>query len=101
MGDMRHQILEDRMCREIDLIEEKYRNNNSELAIDDLKKLDMLYHTLKSKETYDAMVDANRQGYSDNLSGRSMRMSGHYPDERGMGYSGYSGGYYPGYYPRW
>ena len=97
MGNYEHDILEHKMCKEVEMIEEKHKAGTAEMSLDDLKKLDLLYHTLKSKATYDAMKDAENYGYEREQSGRSMpRMSGHYYDER----DGYSGGYYPPR-PRW
>lgn len=76
-------ILEHKMCKELELLEKKYETSAAELSIEDLKKMDLLYHTLKSKATYDAMKNANEYGY-DQMSGRngySGRMSGHYPPD--------------------
>lgn len=104
MGEFnRHELLEHKMCEEVKLIEKKYENGGAaEMDINDLKKLDLLYHTLKSKATYDAMKEAEEYGYDRNqMSGRMMpRMSGHYYDDRSYS-DGYSGGYpYPPR-PRW
>lgn len=97
MGEFnRHELLEHKMCEEVKLIEKKYENNSSEMGIEDIKKLDLLYHALKSKATYDAMKEAEEYGYDrSQMSGRAMpRMDGHYYDDRG-----YSGSYPPR--PRW
>lgn len=103
MGDYNgHDLLEQKMCEEVKLIEKKYSTGTAEMSLDDLKKLDLLYHALKSKATYDAMKDAEEYGYDRNqMSGRMMpRISGHYYDDRSYA-DGYSGGYpYPPR-PRW
>lgn len=65
----RHEILEQRMCKELDILEEKYRNSSTEMSIQDLEKLDKLYHTLKSKVTYEAMMEA-KDYEMDGMSGR-------------------------------
>ena len=84
-----HEILEQRMCKELDELEEKYRSEK-ELTEIDLKRMDMIYHALKNKEkveggygmpnmSYD-MYGGNNGGYSGR---RSMTggygYSGHYP----------------------
>ena len=100
MGEYnKHDLLEHKMCEEIKLIEKKYENGGAaEMSIEDLKKLDLLYHALKSKATYDAMKDAEEYGYDHGqMSGRMPRMSGRYYDD----HEGYSGAYpYPPR-PRW
>lgn len=95
MGYKKHEILEQKMCKELDNLEEKYQSNQ-ELSESDLKRMDMLWHALKSKATYDAMKEAkeyemqggnsyaNRSYNDGGYSGRrSMEMgpgySGHYP----------------------
>lgn len=82
-------ILEQKMCEEIRAIEKKYESRNGEMDEVDVKRLDLLYHTLKSKATYEAMKDADEYGYSDGrMSGRTMpRMSGHYPDPQWYPYT--------------
>ena len=101
MDGRKHDILEQKLCKEIELIENKYANGNGEMAIQDVEKLDKLYHTLKSKATYDAMKEAEE--YEDlGLSGRR----GHdvFSEGYDRGYSeamhrmhndGNSGHYYP------
>lgn len=88
MGYGKPDIIEQKLCEEIKLIEKKYENKAGELDEADVKKLDLLYHALKSKATYDAMKDAEEYGYDPNqMSGRrgysgynNSRMSGHYPE---------------------
>ena len=71
-----HEILEQKMCKELEMIEAKYAQNQSiEMSMQDLEKIDKLYHALKSMATYKAMKEAEE--YSDGFSG--------------MGYSGYRG----------
>lgn len=105
----RFENLENAMCKELEKLDKKY-STTTEMAEADAKLADMLYHALKSAETYHAMADAREE--EDEMSGedgRSMRGSsyarmrnmrnGRYMS-RGMG--GYSGRYddgYSGYYP--
>lgn len=121
----KHDILEQKLCREIEILEQKYQNMAGEMSVQDVDKLDKLYHTLKSKATYDAMKEAEEEyGYEDGMSGRRGRASnGRYVSrDSGASYeAGYSQGYseamsqmnggnsghYPMYpgggprYPRW
>lgn len=105
-----HEILEQKMCKEIEMIEAKYAQNpNMELSIQDLDKLDKLYHALKSQATWMAMKEAEEyesDGYSgeDGYSGRRGRSmtTGRYVSRnmgpRMSGYPGYDDGY-SGHYP--
>lgn len=91
-----HEILEQKMCKEIEMIEAKYAQNPSqEMSMQDLEKLNKLYHTLKSQATYAAMKEAEE--YETNMSGYSGRrgrnpMNGQYMS-RDMGGDGYDYGY--------
>ncbi len=112
MEAKKSEILERKMCHELELLEEKYTNNqNSELSVQDLEKIDKLYHALKSMATYKAMKESEEDmddGYSEGMSGRRGRAyNGRYVsrDEGprdGYGYSGhYPTMYPPQGYPRW
>jgi type I restriction-modification system DNA methylase subunit len=106
----KEKILEHKLCKEIELIEQKYENNAGEMSVQDIDKIDKLYHALKSMATYNAMKEAEEYA-EDGLSGRRGRgMNGQYVS-RDMG-PGYSGNYYddgysghypitPPRYPRW
>ena len=98
----RHEVLESAMCKELDKLEDKYKGG-VEMSLDDLKKLDLLYHTLKSKATYDAMTEANEYGYEGGMSGRRGRDSmGRYVSrDMGPGYSGHYPPYDPYMPPEW
>jgi len=103
----KHEILEQKMCKELDVLEQKYQQGQ-EMSIQDLEKIDKLYHALKSMATYNAMKEAeeySEEGFSGRR-GRAMngryvsrdmdpRMSGGYDD----GYSGHYPMYPP--YPRY
>lgn len=113
----KHDILEQKLCKEIELIENKYMANNGEMAIQDVEKLDKLYHTLKSMATYKAMKEAEEyeEGGMSGRRGRGAdgryvsRDSGEeWNDGYDRGYSeamsrmgGNSGHYYPMHYPRY
>lgn len=104
-----HDILENKMCKELEAIEEKYKGN-MEMSIEDLKKVDMLAHALKSLATYNAMKEAEE--YSEGFSGTRgrnayngqyiSRNSGSYGDGYSRGYSdamSHSMHQMPPYYP--
>lgn len=120
MEDKMHKILEQKMCHELELLEQKYTNNQGELSAADVEKIDKLYHALKSMATYNAMKEAEEyeEGGMSGRRGRSpmtgryvSRDGGSYADGYSQGYSeamnemnGNSGHYppMPGYYPkRW
>lgn len=89
----KHEVLEQKLCKELESLEDKYRGGK-ELDETDLKRMDLIYHTLKSKATYDAMKMSEEY----NMSGASYEYRGGYSG-RSMdpGYSGYRG--YSGHYP--
>ena len=70
---MRHyENLEHAMCSELDKLDKKYGQDNTEMTVQDAEKADLLYHALKSAATYHAMKDA--EGWEEkDASGRSYR----------------------------
>ena len=96
----RYENLEQAMCKELEKLDKKYANDVPEMSVQDVEKIDILYHALKSAETFYAMRDAEEWG--DERSGRSYARGrdsmGRYTS-RGMG--GYSGEGYSGHYPEW
>ena len=83
----KHEILENKMCKELDSIEEKYRSG-VEMSEADLRKIDMIVHALKSLATYEAMKEAEEyQEYEQSFAMQPQymsrnsynTMSGHYP----------------------
>lgn len=90
--------IENTMCREMEMLNQKY-SNGSEMSENDLKRIDLLAHAMKSLATYSAMKESEgwgetseRHSYSrdDGYSGRSYadgytqgyrdaQHSGHYP----------------------
>lgn len=83
--------LENRMRKELEALEEKYRTG-AEMSEGDLRRADLLAHTLKSLATYCAMKEAEEyesdmnRNYSNNsmargnrYMSRDMDMSGRYP----------------------
>ena len=90
----KYDMLEEKMCKELDMLEDKYRNG-MELAEADLKRIDCLAHALKSLATYKAMREAEEYGEMSGRRGRSMT-TGRYIsrdmdpgyEPRGWGYNG-------------
>lgn len=50
-------MLENKLCKELDLLEEKYRTG-ADMSEGDLRRVDLLVHSLKSLATYVAMTQA-------------------------------------------
>lgn len=121
-----HEVLEQKMCKELEMIQSKYASNPAqEMSVQDLEKVDKLYHALKSMATYTAMKEAEE--YEEGgMSGTRMTYSGRrgrgadgryvsrdagesYAEGYDRGYSeamsrtqgGNSGHYPPMYQPRW
>lgn len=99
-----HEILEQKMCKEVEMIEAKYAQNPSaEMSMQDLEKLNKLYHTLKSQATWTAMKDAEdymeEKDYGNNQNGMSGRRgraaNGRYVSRESA--NSYADGYTQGY----
>lgn len=75
----KHDAIERKLCKELEEMEEKYQGGE-ELTETDLKRIDMIYHALKSKATYDAMK-MSEYGHSGRYYSRDAGpgYSGHYP----------------------
>lgn len=123
----RYEHLEEAMCKELEKLDKKYSQDVPEMSVQDVEKADVLYHALKSAETFYAMKEAGgewdeedmegsgegrsyrggsgRGGYSgrggmDRSYRRGRDAMGRYTSrEMGGGYSGYDG--YSGHYPEW
>ena len=63
----RYMNLESKLCRELELLEEKYRNG-AEMSEGDLRKIDLLAHSMKCLATFVAMKEAENIDYNDNYS---------------------------------
>ena len=73
--EKRYENIEETLLKELEKLNKKYGSESSELSIQDLEKLDKIYHALKSAETYHAMKDQG--GMSMNgMSGRSYNSYG-------------------------
>jgi len=71
----KHELLEAKMCKELDLLEEKYRTG-AEMSEGDLRRIDLLTHSIKSLATYSAMKEAEENRYGQmNGSGNSYNNS--------------------------
>jgi hypothetical protein len=97
---MKHyENLEKAMCRELEKLDKKYDGDVPEMSVQDVERADVLYHALKSAETYYAMKDAEWE--DKDASGRSYRRGrdsmGRYVSRDMDGYSGH----YPPMYDRY
>ena len=61
----RYMNLESKLCRELELLEEKYRNG-AEMSEGDLRKIDLLSHAMKCLATFVAMREADNANYMEN-----------------------------------
>lgn len=98
-------ILEEKMCSELEMLRNKYEATGKELEEKDLQRMDMLWHALKSKATYEAMVERQEEMEmgGEGMSGRRMRNpnTGRFmsrSQDGGM-YGRMTSGYYPPYPP--
>ena len=110
---MKHyENLERAMCKELDKLDKKYQNDVPEMSVQDVEKIDVLYHALKSAETYYAMKDAEEWEDEDSRSGRGYGRGGDRSYRRGrdsmgrytsrdMDYSGHYPEWMPPMYPRY
>lgn len=101
-----HEVLEQKMCKELEQLEAKYASNPAQqLSSQDLEAIDKLYHALKSLATYTAMKESEEygeegwssEGGAGGNSGRRGRSSvtGRYVSRDGG--SSYADGYSQGY----
>ena len=102
---MKHyENLERAMCKELDKLDKKYQNDVPEMSVQDVEKIDVLYHALKSAETYYAMKDAEEWEDDDSRSGRGYGRGGDRSYRRGrdsMGRYTSRDMDYSGHYPEW
>ena len=92
------EYIEKQLCKEVTMIAESISKNQT-ISMQELEKLDKLYHALKSKATYEAMVEASEYSES-GMSGRRGRgADGRYVSrDSGRNYEdGYEKGFSEGY----
>ena len=94
----RYENLEEAMCKELEMIQARYAQNPAmEMSIQDLEKVDKLYHALKSMATYNAMKEAEEYE-QDGFSGRRGRAAnGRYVSRDASPDRSYADGYSEGY----
>ena len=84
----RFKDLDKAMCNELEKLDKKYRGDVAEMTAQDLERADMLYHAMKSAETYYAMVEAEGEEDEEGMSGEGG--SGrNYRSGRGNSYARY------------
>lgn len=91
------EIIEKQLCKEVDQIAESIHKSQT-ISLQELEKLDKIYHTLKSKATYEAMIEASDYAET-GMSGRRGRdVNGRYISRDSGSYNeGYENGYDRGY----
>ena len=85
----KHMELEKRLCKELDILETKFKTG-ADMSETDLKRADMILHALKSLATYEAMKEAEEyemDGYSGRR-GRSPYTGRYVSRDEGPGMSG-------------
>ena len=95
-----HEFLENKLCRELDSLEEKYRSG-ADMSEGDLRRAEMVTHTLKSLATYDAMKEAKEMNSyrMDPMRSRDSMNSMNGMNSMRYGYSGEHFPYRPADYP--
>ena len=93
----RFENLEKAMCKELEKLDKKYAGDVAEMTTQDAEKADLLYHAMKSAETYYAMVGEDYDDHDDRSYRRGRDAMGRYVS-RDMGYSGHYPGWTPPYY---
>ena len=98
-----HEFFEAKMLHELELLKTKYMQNpNQELSMQDIEKLEKIYHELKCQATYCAMKEAKTYEESDSYTNqngnseyRGRGMNGRFVSrESANSYAdGYSNGY--------
>ena len=105
--EKRYMMLEKSLCRELELLEEKYRNGQ-EMSEGDIRRIDLLTHAMKSLTTYTSMKQAEGYGYENNSSYNSYNnhpsmnasyMNNSYDMRNGMMRSRDMGSDMSGHYP--
>ena len=66
----KYKNLEEAMCRELDKMNKKYATETTDMTASDAERVDMLFHALKSAETYGAMKEASEMESMEMESGR-------------------------------
>ena len=111
----RYENLEKAMCKELDKLDKKYANDVPEMTVQDVEKADVLFHAMKSAETYYAMKDvedwdddemegSGRRGNDGRMYSGRDRSYRRGRDSMGRYTSREMGGYYggeSGHYPDW
>jgi hypothetical protein len=95
----RYENLDKALCKELERLDKKYAADVGEMSEQDAHKADMLYHALKSAETYYAMKDEYGDDGEYSEAGGRMVYRGSYARDRarraGRNYRGMYSGRYP------
>ena len=74
--EKRYENLEDCMLKELDKLNKKLGTESAEMNIQELDKIDKIYHALKSAETYYAMKGSGEMSMN-GMSGRAYNSYGY------------------------
>ena len=101
MDNKCHEVLEQKMCKELEQLEAKYASNpTQQMSSQDLETIDKLYHALKSMATYTAMKEAEEydgEGWNGEGVGNSGRRGRSPMTGRYVSRSSYDDGYARGF----
>lgn len=86
--------LEKKMCKELEALEEKYRTG-AEMSEGDLRRIDLLVHSLKSMATYRAMKNAEEYENNQSYMGNSYTNNASYANNYRGRENPYNSGHYP------
>ena len=107
--EKRYMMLENKLCKELEMLEEKYRTG-AEMSEGDLRRIDLLVHSMKSLATYTAMKQSemgqynnsygmNNGSYTNNPYGNNSYMDNSYAMRRSRDNGPDMSGHYPMGYP--
>lgn len=68
----RYEDLDKALCKELEKLDKKYRGDVPEMSQQDVERADLLFHAMKSAETYYAMVESE-DDEEEGMSGRGGR----------------------------
>lgn len=113
----RYENLEKAMCKELEKLDNKYASDVPEMSVQDVERADVLFHAMKSAETYYAMTEWDDEGMEGSgrhgndgrmYSGRGQSyrrgrdsMGRYTSREMDPGYSGHYPEWMPPMYPRY
>jgi len=91
-----HEVVMEQLCREVEQIAENIKKNQT-LSMQELEKLDKMYHLKKSMLTCQAMEEADEYAEGGNSTYRGRAANGRYVSRMQSGNHNQNGSYSEGY----